>query len=241
MIFTMAMLTPLGRDTENNAKLTLKKTQPKAPLCLRLERDQSCLDFLLRVVRVQLPKHTTANVIDQTVHLQSPFLDRLQNDALLLEGLHTLPHVQFHQLEVGLVRRQRLEKLEILLPDLAQRQQPGVEDTQLLVAQRRGNSSAPSVAAQNDVLDAQMTDGVFDDRRRTKVGRVQNVGNVTVDKDVTGLQAQDGGLRAARVGAANPEDLGTLADRKAGEEVGLLPDGFGSPFLVLFQGGGESV
>lgn len=164
---------------------------------------------------------------------QSPLLNRFQDNALLLERLDSLAHIQLPHQGVGLVGRQRLECVQVLLTNLAQRHQPRVEDTELLVAQCRSNTSAAGVAAQDDVLDAQVTDGVLDDRGRAQVRRVQDVGDVTVDKDIAGLQAQDGGLGAARVGAADPEDLGALADREAGEEVGLLTGGFGGPFFVL--------
>lgn len=172
---------------------------------------------------------------------QSPLLDRFQHNALLLERLDSLANIQLRHQGVGLVRRQRLESLQVLFADLAQGHQPRVEDTKLLVTQCRSDTSAACMAAQNNMLDAQVTDGILDDRRRAQVGRVQDVGDVTVDKDIARLEAQDGGLGAARVGAADPEDFGALADRKAGEEVGLLTGGFGGPFLVLAQGSEVSV
>ena len=40
---------------------------------------------------------------------------------------------------------------------------------------------------------------------------MEDVGNVAVDEDFPRLQAENGGLGDARVGAAQPEDLGGLA------------------------------
>ena len=61
------------------------------------------------------------------------------------------------------------------------------------------------MAAQNDVLDLEVDDGVLDDGGRVDVGPRDDVGNVAVDKDVSGLQAEDGCLGAAGVGAAEPD------------------------------------
>ena len=134
-----------------------------------------------------------------------------------------------------------MQKAQVLLPDLTQGQQPGIEDTQVLVTQGRSNTTTGGVAAKDNVLDAQMTDGEFDHRRRTQVGRVQDVGDVPVDEDVSRLQAQNGGLRASGVGAADPEDFGALADRQGSEQVRILLGSFGSPFLVRVQSSGQPI
>lgn len=67
------------------------------------------------------------------------------------------------------------------------------------------------MAADDDVADAQMAHGVLDHRRGAQVRGVQHVGDVAVDEDVAGLEAQHGCFRASRVGAADPENLGLLA------------------------------
>ncbi len=70
------------------------------------------------------------------------------------------------------------------------------------------------MAAQNDVLDLEVDDGVLDDGGRVDVGPRDDVGNVAVDKDVSGLQAEDGCLGAAGVGAAEPDCERDLEVRK---------------------------
>lgn len=82
------------------------------------------------------------------------------------------------------------------------------------------------------MLHADVGDGVLDHRGRGQVARVQDVGDVAVDEDVAGLEARDGGLGHARVGAAEPEDLGRLAFGEGGEEGGGVFVGVGVPGFV---------
>lgn len=54
------------------------------------------------------------------------------------------------------------------------------------------------------MLHFELVDRVLDDGRGVDVGGRDDVGDVAVYEDVTGLQAQDRRLGAARVGAAEP-------------------------------------
>lgn len=97
------------------------------------------------------------------------------------------------------------------------------------------------MTADHDVLDAQVLHGVLNNGTRAQVTGVQDIRNVAVNEDVTGLEAQHRGFRASRVGAAEPEDLRLLAGCKGREEVGVLTRRLSSPFLVLAQANGELV
>lgn len=57
---------------------------------------------------------------------------------------------------------------------------------------------------------------------------MDDVCDIAMHKDVAGLQAQNRGLGAARVGASDPEDLGLLAAAERSEflGVGRRPVGF---------------
>lgn len=95
--------------------------------------------------------------------------------------------------------------------------------------------------AHDDVLDLEVRDRVRDHGLRVQVAGGQDVGDVAVHEDVAWLQAQHGGFGDARVGAADPEDLGLLAGGEGGEEV---RGGFGGcvrPLLVLVEGEFEGV
>lgn len=97
------------------------------------------------------------------------------------------------------------------------------------------------MAADDDVLHLEVGDGVGDDALAVDVGGGQDVGDVAVHEDVARLEAEDGGFGDAGVGAADPEDLGLLAGREGGEEVGLVVGGCLGPLLVLVEGEFEGV
>lgn len=84
--------------------------------------------------------------------------------------------------------------------------QPDVEDAAHgAVAEGGLDHVATSVAAEDDVLDLQVDDGVLDDGEGVEVGGGDDVGDVAVDEDVAWLKAEDGGLGDASVGAAEPD------------------------------------
>lgn len=91
------------------------------------------------------------------------------------------------------------------------------------------------------MFDLEVGDGVLDHGRGVDVGGGDDVGDVAVDEDITGLHAEDGGLGAARVGATDPEDLGRLAAGQLGEELGVLMSLVASPSIVGAQGIVEGV
>lgn len=61
------------------------------------------------------------------------------------------------------------------------------------------------MAAQNDVFDFEVDNGVFNDGHGIDVLGRNYVGDVAVDKDVTGGEAQDCGFGNARIGATDPD------------------------------------
>lgn len=113
-----------------------------ANLGISLEGNQASPNGILRILSIQLTQNTGTNVIDQAVDLESTFLDRVQNHALLGHHIQTLTHIQLHELQRSLLGRQRLQQSEVALAHLAQRQKPGVQNTQLLRAK-----SLPMAAA----------------------------------------------------------------------------------------------
>ena len=59
--------------------------------------------------------------------------------------------------------------------------------------------------AENDVRYLEVHDGVLDDGEGVDVGGRDDVGDVAVHEDVTGLEAEDSGFGDAGVGAAEPD------------------------------------
>ena len=70
---------------------------------------------------------------------------------------------------------------------------------------------------------------------------MEDVGDVAVDEDVAGFEAEEGGFGDAGVGAADPEDLGVLAGGEGGEEGRFRLGGLLGPFFVGGEGGLEGV
>ena len=95
--------------------------------------------------------------------------------------------------------------------------------------------------AQNDMFDLEVLDGVLDDAEGVQVARVQDIGDVAMNEDISRLEAEDRRFGNAGVGAANPEDLGGLAFCEGGKERGVFGGGFLGPGFVLSKGAGEVV
>lgn len=78
------------------------------------------------------------------------------------------------------------------------------------------------MAANNNMLHLEGVDGVEDDALGGHVMRGNDVGDVAVDKNVTGLGIAQGRFRDTGVGAAEPEERRSLAFGAGGEEVGVV-------------------
>ena len=61
---------------------------------------------------------------------------------------------------------------------------------------------------------------------------MEDIGDVAVHEDIARFEAEEGSLRAARVGAADPKDLGALALSQPWEEVRVFGVGLYSPSPV---------
>lgn len=173
--------------------------------------------------------------------LQPSFLDGVDDDWVLVQDLGAVPDVELDELQGPLLVVEAVQESQVLPADGPQRHEPGVDQAQLLVVQGGGDATARRVSADDDVLDLEVLDGELDDREGIDVGRGQDVGDVAVAKDLARLQAQDGRLRAARVGAADPEDLGRLAFAQGFEQLRLGLGQGPSPRRVVVEGLGEGV
>lgn len=195
----------------------------------------------LLALTIHLPQRPTRDIVHDAMHLQAPPLRRLNHITIPPQHPDPLPHILLHQPLHALLLAQPLQRLLAPRPQRPQRQQPGVDDADLTVAQRGVDAAAGAVAAQHDVLHAHVRDGVLDHRGRRQVARVQDVGDVAVHEDVAGLEARDGRFGHARVGAAEPEDLGRLAFGEGGEEGGVVFVGAGLPGFVAGEEALEGV
>lgn len=190
--------------------------------------------FILR--DIHLLQLALAKVIQQSVDLKTALLDSLDDGGYPLDHIHRRLDIQTSKL-VHLLRLLHLaELLVVLLPQRAHGLQPHIKDTKVPIPQRSIHTTTARMPTHNHMLDLQVPDTELDHTEQRDIRRADDVGDVAVDKDVARLHAHDGGLRHARVGAADPEDLGSLAFGAGGEEVWVGGGSFGGPFFVVLEG-----
>lgn len=63
-----------------------------------------------------------------------------------------------------------------------------------------------------------MDNGIFDNGRGVNIGRGDDVRDIAVNEDVTGLEAQESSFGDAGIGASKPENRGSLSRGKFGKE-----------------------
>lgn len=138
------------------------------------------------------------------MHFEPLFPNGLGDRRVLHEHFHARLHVELgHALDLGSLVLDRVEFLLIQVARHLQGADPDVEHAaDGSVSERCLGAAAGRVPAQHNMLDVQMVNGILNDRQGVDVVRLDDVGDVAVDKHIAGLQAEDGRLGAPRVGAA---------------------------------------
>lgn len=190
---------------------------------------------------VNLLQVAVGELVQQTVDLEATVLDGVDDSRDTPEILHTLLNVQSCERILLLLAAELAKSLGVLLADLAHGLEPDVKNVELVVGQGGLDTSAGSVAAEDDVLDLEVLDAELDGGEEGDVGGVDDVGDVAQHEDLTRLLSQHGGLGDARVAASYPENVGRLALCAVLEELGVFGGDVGGPDLVGLEGGGELV
>lgn len=164
------------------------------------------------------------------MEFEVPGVHGVDDGGVHAEDFQALEHVVLAQSQASCFLVHVLKLLRVVVSELPHRLQPDVQQAESGVAQCGVDTTAAGVAADEDVLDLEMCDCELDDGERVDVGCGDNVGDVAVHEDLAGLQTEDGRLRDARVGAADPENGGRLAGGGASEEVWLGFRGQRAPF-----------
>lgn len=138
---------------------------------------------------------------EDAVDLEAARLDGLQDGQVGHQRLDASLDV-----ELGYAHGARLgvgdggQLVRIRSPERSERSQPDVEHAaNRRVAEGSVGPTTARVAAQDDVLDLEVGDGVLDHRRRVDVAAGHNVADVAVHEYIARLQAEDGRLGTAGV------------------------------------------
>lgn len=135
------------------------------------------------------------------MHLQATLVHRILHNNVAQQSLDTCRDIELSKLDGPLTSiGDGLELCLVLTLNLLQRCEPGVQNTTdpAVTKSCRGTATA-GVPAQHDVLDLQVRNSIFNDCAAVDVGRTDDVGNVAMHKDITWLEAENGGLWHARV------------------------------------------
>lgn len=154
-----------------------------------------------------------------------------------LDDVPTLLHdVQLDEPVVPLrVVGDGVELLLVQPVDVTDVPQPGVQQPEILGRHGGLDAAAAIVPADDDMLDAQVADGVVDDAHDVEVRIDDEVGNVAVHKRLAWLEARDLLGGDTRVAAPDPEVLGSLTLGEAGEVARVIGGFLLSPFLVVLE------
>lgn len=156
--------------------------------------------------KAEVADPASGDVEKTAVDLEAAVADVLGDSHVSHEGLDALLDIQLgHADHALLVVPDGVELLVVLLAQRLQGGQPRVEHAaETRIPQGGRRTAARRVAADDYVPHLQVRNGKLDDGSRVHVCRRDDVGHITVHKDVTGLEAQNCGLGNARVGAPDP-------------------------------------
>ena len=181
--------------------MQVHRTNASSTFCVKItvsSRKESVIPQFLLVVRtVQLLQMPIGNIVNDAMNLQTPLVDRLNHFGMLPDILHALLHIGLDEscrLVLLIKPFPPLGRGAQVLSEFSEWLQPQIDDAQLGVAQRSCRSATRGVTADDDVLDANDSDGELDHGLRAEIGDGQHVGDVAVHEHIPRLQAQQGRL-----------------------------------------------
>ncbi|EPF20851.1 hypothetical protein HMPREF0201_00586 [Cedecea davisae DSM 4568] len=125
----------------------------------------------------------------------------------------------------------------MLEPQIANVQQPVVDQAKLRVFYRSLYAAAAVMAANNDVLNLKDVYRVLNNREAVQIGMDHQVGDITMYKQLARFEAGKAFRRDAAIGAADPEETGFLCLGESFEETRVfLNQHFGPKFIIADKG-----
>ena len=188
-------------------------------------------------VDVQISDQTVLDLIDPTMDMGEFSLGpSFLNDAGLAHIGNLLDNVEFDQsspllvIVFDFVELGGVESIDIF--DVTE---PVVDHPVSLTGESGFHASTLVVSAYDNVFNLQDVDGVFHDTQAVHVGVNDDVGNVSVNEDLSGQGACNLVGRDSAVGAAYPKNLGRLSFREIFKKVGIVHRGKLHELLVSFK------
>ncbi len=101
------------------------------------------------------------------------------------------------------------------------------------------DTSATVVATDDDVFDLEDENGVFDNREAIEIGGADEIGDIAVDEDLAGREADDLVRGDAAVGASDPEVSRALLVDEPRKEIRIGREVIRRPFPIVRVEAGE--
>jgi hypothetical protein len=111
--------------------------------------------------------------------------------------------------------------------------EPGFQRSKVTLREGCFDTAAAVVTSDYDVLNFEIFDRVIDDGKGIDIGRRHDIGDVSVDKQFTGLEAGDLVSGDSGISTSNPQVFRLLDVDELREIVGFLGDHVLCPDLVI--------
>jgi len=158
-----------------------------------------------RGLKSKLAQAAIAEAVDPSVHCdRRSARPRVLDDSRLADVARLLDDVQLAQTIDGAFPGKRDEFGVVTTLHIFDVTEPVVDESKPRIVERRTDASTSIVAGDDDVLDSQYVDGVLQNRQAIQIGVNDDVGDVAVNEELAGCEADDLVGGDAAVGAANP-------------------------------------
>ena len=127
------------------------------------------------------------------------------------------------------------ESLRVFVADVLHVTQPVVDEPELLPLVGGPHSSAPVMAADNHIPDAEDVDGKLQDREAIEVGVDDEIGDVSMYEQLAGKQADNLVSGNAAVRTAYPQVPWGLLLGQSAEESRVLGHAVGRPSAIVLK------
>src|SRR5581483_10753695 len=159
--------------------------------------------------QAQILQKPVAQIVDHAVNANicSPGPSALKSAGPAHVG-NLFGHVQFAKQVDTVFSANRSELLLMLYIDVADMTKPVVNNSKRIIFQRRSDTAAAIMSTHNNVADLQNFHGIFDHRKAVEIGVNDQVGDVAMNENLSGHEADDFVCGHSTGAAADPKIFG---------------------------------